>query len=400
MASITPTPPRVAQVRQESVDGKRLIEALRPWRRRLAIHRVLRWSASGLVVGLLLAGLLLLISRLVPWATALAWAGGVAGACLLCGLALALWRRPSLARTARLVDRQLSLQDRLGTAWELRAESAPLPVLQRRDALKQLSAHTPARSITLRPRRSFLLTLGIVVLVLALLVLLPNPMVTVLQQQAAFQARVAKQVAVIDHLRQTINQQANIPDQQRKQIDQILHDTETKLKNAKNETEAQQILAQAQAKLNQLRNAQAANQAQARTSAGSTLQGSSNPSLNATGQALSKGDSQQLKSSLQSLASQVSKMTPAQRAQLARQIEQAANQASKDPRLQAALHQLAKAVADGNASEINDAANAVQSALDQGTASQAQSQGVDQASQGLQQAANNIASSTDGTNSQ
>src|SRR5260370_5389474 len=88
-------------------------------------------------------------------------------------------------------------------------------------------------------------------------------------------------------------------------------------------------------------------------------------------------------------------MTPAQRAQLAQQIEQSANQASNNPQLSSALHQLAKSVANGSPSEISDAIKAVETAAAQDSANQNNNKGIDQASQSLQNAANTLASSTD-----
>jgi len=353
-----------------------------------------------MITGLMLACLLLLVSRFLPWASASYWAFGAGAVCFLGALAAALWFRPSLSHTTRLVDSRLALHDRLSTAWEMRDETAPLFGMQRRDALKQLGKYTPGTAISLRPHRASLIAFAVVVAALVLLVFLPNPMTAVLQQQAAFQARIAKQISAIAHVRTQLVQQTTTSAQQRAQIDQILRDLQTKLQNAKNETQAQQALAEAQAKLNQLRDPQASNRAQARTAASSSLQSSPNASLNAISQALATNNSKQLANALQSLASQVNKMTPAQRAQLAQQLEQAANQAHQDPKLSASLHQLAKSIADGSSSEVSDASNAVQTAASQDATDQSQSNSIDQASQSLQQAANALASATDGTTAQ
>src|SRR5712691_10504183 len=172
-----------------NINSEQLSAALHPWRRRLSLQQTLTWTGRGMITGLILACLLLLISRLLPWATASYWAFGVGTACFLAAFAAALWFRPSLSRTTRLVDSRLALHDRLSTAWEMRDETAPLFGMQRRDALKQLGKYTPRTAISLRPHRSSLIALVVVVAVLVLLVLLPNPMTIVLQQQAAFQAR-------------------------------------------------------------------------------------------------------------------------------------------------------------------------------------------------------------------
>ena len=393
-------PPERMTTTEEDFDEKSLVAALRPWQSRLAVQQVVRWTTTGLAVGLVLAGLILMISRLTPWATVFYWASGAALVWFVLALGAALWYRPSIDKTARTVDTRLALYDRLGTAWELRQAASPLSLLQRRDALRQLGKHTPTSTISLRLRRSTLLFFLFLIAALALLILLPNPMTALVQQQAAFQARVAKQVAVVDRTRRDLVQQVTISVAQRAQVDAILRDLEAKLQQAKNTTEAQQAIAQAQAKLDQLRNPSTPSRLQARAAAAASLQSSNNANLRMVGQALSNGDAKSLAKALQGLASQASKLSAAQRSQLAQQVEKAANQASQNPALSSALHQLAKSIADGSQSEVSDAINAVNAATAQDAAIQAQESAINQASQSLQQAANSLAAATDNAQGQ
>ena len=396
MATLMPS--RSALLTHNTANSETLLHTLRPWQHRLALQQMLRWLVRGCIMGLLLASLALLGSRLFPWENARYWAIGIGIVCILSAFILALRLRPSLTQTARVVDRRLMLYDRLGTAWELRDEASSLAHLQRRDALEQLQQHKPAKTLPLRPGRLPLALFALFALAFLLLIALPNPMDTVLKQQAAFQAQIATQIKHIDQLRQQVAQQSTLSPQQKAQAEQILQQLEQQLQQAKNATQAQQALAQAQAKLDQLRNPQTANKAAAQSAAAASLQNSSNANLNAAGQALASNNQKALANALNNLASQASKLSPAQRSQLAQQIESAANQAGQDTNLSSALHQLAKSVADGNASEIADASQAVQSAANQNAAAQAQDNSITQAQQGVQQAANNLASATDGSN--
>ncbi len=384
----------------EANEGERFIESLRPWRRRLYIHQVLRWTASGILISMLCACLLLLISRFIPWATASYWATGITIGILLVSIGIALWYRPTFARSAHYIDTQLTLQDRLSTAWELRDNSTPISVLQRRDALRQLRNHTPTATISLRPGRVRLLLFGIATIAIALLILIPNPMNTILQQQAVLQARLNRQIAAINRTRLTIDNQVAISAQERALIDKILRDALARLQQSSSQEQAQQSLALAQSQLNQLRDPQASQKSQARANASSSLQSSSNANVSNAGKALASGDSQALNSSLQNLASQIAHMTPAQRAQLSQQIERAASQGQNNPQLSSALHQLAKAVADGNTSEVSDASKALESAASQDSANNAINNSINQASQSLQNAVNALASSTDNSTGQ
>jgi hypothetical protein len=393
MATLVPLRP---EANSRIIAGENeLTGALRAWRRRLSLQMALRWAENGGIGGMLLACLLLLISRFTPWSTVLLWAAVLLILPLLCALGLALYYRPSFARSARQVDGLLALHDRLATAWDYRVESAPLLLLQRRDALRRLSGYTPAASIILLPGRARLATLAIIVLALVLLLVIPNPENAVLQQQAAFQNSLARQVAGLSRVRQLIDSQATTPAQLREQINKILRQLTSQLQQTKNQTQAQQILAQGQQELHKLRDPQAGNKSSATTSAGSALQNSSNANLQAAGKALATGNSKGLGHALQHLASQVNSMTSAGRAQLAQQVEHAANQAAGNPQLASALHQLAKAIAEGDASDITSSVQSVENAAARESVDQSSSSSIDQASQALQKIANAFASSTD-----
>ena len=398
MAALMPS--QLAAITQEHLDSESVVNALRLWRRRLSIQQTLRWTLRGITTGLLLACIVLLVARITPWSNASMWALSLALANGVIALGMALWRQPSLSHAARLTDRRLSLHDRLSTAWELRDQSSSLAKLQRRDALKQLQKHTPAKTFSLRPQRFATLFFILVAIFFVLLLVLPNPMNTVVKQQAAFQARIAKQIASIEKVRQDLTQQSALSPTEQQKIDQILRGLENKLSQAKTGTQAQQALAQAQNQLNQQRNPQASNNAQANAAASSALQSSNNANLKALGNALANNDSKQISRALQNVGGQLNKMSSQQRAQLSQQLEKAANQAGQNQSLSSALHQAAKAVADGNQSEVNDAAKAVQVASAHNAITQAKENSINGTAQSLQQVANNLAASTDGSNNQ
>ncbi|HYX50137.1 MAG TPA: hypothetical protein VE843_10370 [Ktedonobacteraceae bacterium] len=381
-------------------EGERFIDSLQPWRKRLWVQQILHWTASGIIISMVCVCCLLLLSRFIAWSTVSYWTIGITSGILLCVVGVALWNRPSFARSAHYIDTQLVLQDRISTAWELLEDSTPISILQRRDALQQLGKHSVTATIPLRPGRVRLLVFGVAAMAMAVLILLPNPMNTILEQQATLQARLNRQITAINQTRRIIDNQAAISAQERALIDKILRDAITQLQQSSSQQQAQQSLAQAQSLLNQLRDPQASQKAQGRANASSSLQNSSNANLSNTGKALASGDSKALNTSLQNLSSQIAHMTPAQRSQLAQKIEQAASQGQDNPQLSSALHQLAKAIADGNPSEIADASKTLESASSQDSVNNATNNSINQASQSLQNAANALASSTDSSTSQ
>ncbi|MCL4787803.1 MAG: hypothetical protein KJ070_13580 [Verrucomicrobia bacterium] len=89
-------------------------------RRRLA--RALRGMWVGLFTGSLLWLMALAVYKLAPIpVTSLWWTGAVAMACLLFGFLIGGWRKPSLPGTARWLDVQQNLKERLSTALEVGA---------------------------------------------------------------------------------------------------------------------------------------------------------------------------------------------------------------------------------------------------------------------------------------
>ena len=391
MATLAPLRPGA----QDALTGEQTLTlALHPWSRRLMLQQGLRWITNGLIAGLLLACVLLLAARFTAFPTVVVWAVAVIAASLLCAAGLAIYYRPALAASARRVDVLLGLRDRLGTAWEYRDDSSSLPALQRRDALEKLGAFKPVQAVSLRPGRVRLLTIGVVALAFVLLLVLPNPVNAAYQQQQAFQNSISRQIAQLNHIRQLIDSQASTPQQVRDQIDKILQQAMSQLQQAKDANQAQQILAQAQQQLNQLRDPQEGAKANATASAASALQSSSNANVKAAGKALATRDNKGLSNALKQLASQIGSMSADQRAQLARQLAQAANAASGNPQLASALQQLAKAVADGSSNDIADAINAVQNVAAASSAEQSKTNSINQAAQALQNTANAVASSS------
>ena len=389
---------RIAPPTLELLDGESLVVALRPWRKQLCKQQIFYWLLRGIIIGLVLACLLLLAARIFPWATALSWALRCGIACPVLSLGVAIWYRPSLARAASAIDKQLGLHDRMSTAWELREQSSVLVGLQRRDALQQLAKYKPATAFPLRLQRSTVLALICSTLVLALLIFLPNPMTAILKQQAELQARLARQIASIEKTRRQIDTQSAVPAKEKQQIDQILRDLEAQLRNAKSEAEAQQDLADAQAKLDQLRNPSAIMRIQSQSAAGQSLQGSSDANLQAIGKALANNDIKGLAQALQNIASQASNLSQAQRDQLAQQLQIAASQANQNSDVQSALRQLAQALTDKNIKRMANASQALQATANQTAVDNNSQSSLNQASQDLQNAANNLVAPTDNPN--
>lgn len=185
---------------------------LHAWLRRMSRRR--RWQAGvaaslplvggglALTLALLLAGWLYPLGR--PLGLLLAGLGlTVAG--LLLGWAY-LWLRPRPPQAlARELDRRLGLEERLATALELAAGAGSIPPAivqaQLQDTLNRLHGLNPAQIYPIRlPWRWLGLANGLA-LAIFLSLLLPNPYLAGLQQQARTREVMAKQKDLLQEIR-------------------------------------------------------------------------------------------------------------------------------------------------------------------------------------------------------
>src|SRR5262245_12342482 len=98
----TLTQHRTISITPEPLDSESIITALRPWRRRLFLRQVLHWTTGSIIAGLILACLVLIIARIVPWAMAPYVALSLGVVCVILTLAVSIWLRPTIAGTAHI----------------------------------------------------------------------------------------------------------------------------------------------------------------------------------------------------------------------------------------------------------------------------------------------------------
>lgn len=127
--------------------------ALRRVARRRRWGRAWRGFWRGGLLGALVWGLSLGLFKLMPIPTVVLWWAGALGiACAMIGFIVGGWRRPELAETARWVDVQLRLRERLSTALELaaRPDAGSWRDLVLQDALSQIAKIEPEKLVPWR----------------------------------------------------------------------------------------------------------------------------------------------------------------------------------------------------------------------------------------------------------
>ncbi len=216
--------------------------------------RHLRWydATQRLVQGVLIALALNLIAaftaRLLPlWhretlVYTLFWSVGIRA--LLAGLIGGFWPSPLPSRLRRL-DLGLRLADRLTTLWELsKGGIAAPPALrhaQREETLHYLLSVDPSKAFPLHPRRRAGFILLFLSLLLAPLLLLPNPQeVELARREAQAQAR-QEALARMEQLAETLTESPTLTEAQREAALQALNDALTTLRTPDASAAEQQL---------------------------------------------------------------------------------------------------------------------------------------------------------------
>jgi hypothetical protein len=222
----------------ESLTGyENLARILHTCRQRWQTQRAAVWALRGATVGLALAVILAILSRLFPLfplGTLLLLSPTFVFLCAFVAFGLSFFRRPSLVQTSRAVDYRLSLRERLSTALAVHAGTVrtwpQIAAAQLADAVRVAAGIEPGRAFPWRvPRRER----GVALLLAAVLVVafvVPNPMEAVLRERAAVRQAVAEQVAEMEALRAEVEANQALSEEQREallqELDELIRDLE------------------------------------------------------------------------------------------------------------------------------------------------------------------------------
>ncbi len=391
--------------RPRNLPGREILSAMKnnphPLHSHLArLGRRLRWrdglhlALSTLWSALLLSALIELAARFWPLPDRHLWATAPLEIWLLGIILYTLIRPLPLAQTARRLDQELYLKDRLSTALELEAwktgsmedrkhgrleekssqppafqpSSLPtlnpsnLPTLQLSDALSVIQSLTPADLPWRVPRRPLWFTGGLLALLLAL-TWLPNPMDDLLVRRAAIQEAAQQQAEAIKEAQRELEKSTDPTSEERTEALRALAELMKELvANPGDLEQALADLAAAQAKLRQLQDPQAA----ARQSAAEQI--AEQLTALARGETHKSADPGQAAAALTELAAALNSLNSASQTGLAQALEgMAAQAAATDAELAESLLDLAEAVRAGDLGEALQVANAVQGALARST---------------------------------
>ena len=373
--------------------------ALQAWRSRMQLQRGIFWGLRGLAAGLLLAALVYLAARLttrmVEPAPLFALAGIVFG--VLAGVIYWLATAPGWRKVAFHVDRLLKLDDRLSTALEYSGDSRPVARIQREDSLAILHRYVPQRDDPLRLPRRELLAIMLGVMILALLIATPNPMVSRLQRERETAAAIQQAQKEIAQLQKEA-EQAQLSPEEKAAIQKALEEAQQQLGEAKTPEEAVAALTKAENEIDRLRDPQATEKARSLDALAAAL--AANPDTQDLAQAIASGDQAQIDAALKALAERVDKMTPEERQKLAEELQRAANEARNQPQVSDRLRQTARALASGNTAEAQNDLQQLSGDLDNANQAAVSQAAINQVQSGVSNTRRDVVAATTGSQQQ
>jgi hypothetical protein len=348
------------------------------WVRRYRLQRAVRWSLRGAALALALALLitvvavlrgLLLRSEFIVIAIGLMLIGSIGAAALAF-----VWPLDRLG-AARRFDRDFGLRERISTALELSQadrSSGEIERLQLQDALACAVQVNARQQLPLRIKRVDALFTSVLLLAVMIVAWRGESFFQLAAQTRAVQSAIAAEAAQVEEIRQAVEADRTLTEEQRREMLEALKETQQRLKDAQSLEQATAVLTQSEKRFESLTSSEAEAQAEALRQAGRKLSQAEGSALQAFGQNLAEGDFLAAAEDLRNL--DVSQLSAEERAQLADQLEN-----------------MAESVQAGNpalAQQLREAAAAARN----GDAQQAQ-QALDQAAQSMSQTAQQVARS-------
>ncbi|HKP51813.1 MAG TPA: hypothetical protein VJ183_04085 [Chloroflexia bacterium] len=361
--------------------------------------------AGALGVGATLA--LALIWRLRDELSLLTLLG--VGSLLVCAAILTTflyaWLRPrDQMHTARMADHLLSLDERLATALEASTKMPenPTPVQLELRSAQLDDALTSAKSISIRHALPLkvegrrLAPVGLLIMLLALVVVAPNPFYNI---DRAVQGQIAQEQKKIQRIEEAVKAAPRLAqDPALQELLKELSDLSRDLSagDLKRE-EALARLSDAESKLQKVLDSQARSQRAALDELAKQLAGSESAAAKQAGEALKSGDAQKAADALKQAGADVAKMSPEERKALADALKQARdNLSALNPEMARRLSDAAEALSGSDPQAAQKSLEALGQQIVDTEQKLATQQQISQALAQLQQSKRNIAQAGQG----
>ncbi|MFZ5354760.1 MAG: hypothetical protein ACOZCL_18820 [Bacillota bacterium] len=340
---------------------KELLMLIKRIKNRMHAARLINYIIIGLTASLTVGIIIVVISRLVPvygvyWNVAKICTAGMLSAALYC-----LFRRPGRVEAAAQAD-ALGLKERTLTAIELLGVSSAFADLEKEDALKNLRKLDYRKGIPIKPKKKYLLTSLILVLILFFSGFIPNPMEEKAKELQKHKEKITAQQKKLDNIIKQLKLDPKLAEKQKQELEKRLDELKKELAAAKTEKDMDKALLKANKKLELLIKDQQ-ELLQSREKVLKTL--AANPLTKDLADMLKNTDRDTLKKELDQLAEKLKNLREEELKLLADNFNKLAKELSQNPELAEALSGLASKLSNGEFGDLSSQMSNLGKALEQ-----------------------------------
>ena len=302
------------------------------------------------------------------------------------GIIMFFWPKPAL-RIARFFDHHFNLNDRISTSVELISskslnlgDSFRLKINQIDDAITHGKAVRPPPSFFFTFSRFRIFTGLVLILLILITIYTGKPYFNQVSQRQLVQQSINSEIIKLEQSEEEIRSNANLSQQAKTELDQILDQTIQKLQQSETPEQAVAVLTQAEADLTNLENTELKDQIQSLEQLGNQLQNdqTGEEMLQDLAKNLSKGDLPAASQNLQDL--NLDTLTTEETNSLAEKLSAAADSlAESNPEFANNLQQAADALLNGDSQTAEQAISQAAGMLDQLGNQKAQNDAIQQA---------------------
>lgn len=332
--------------------NKNILRYVRKARDRIHIALMLEYTAKASIGALGLYLALVFLSRFVPIYDVYGKGALIAGAVIISGFMLSLFKSPKNEAAAKLLDSK-GLKERTLTALELMNEDTAIAALQRQDALEHLKTLNIKETIKIKLPARYVIISALLAISIIISGFIPNPMEEKAVEIFNAKKEIARQQKEVEEIIKRVENNNKLTLQQKEEAKAALEELKKELSKAQDAREGLKALERTENKIEMLKEKYTDKELDK-----IIQEFSKNEATKDLAETLKRGDTNRLKSDLQRTAEELKNLNQEELKELSQNLSQLAKALEQNPELAASFYELAQKMASG---ELGDLQNEISS---------------------------------------
>jgi predicted RNA binding protein with dsRBD fold (UPF0201 family) len=350
---------------------------LKKIRGRFVLRNIFVNICIGSLVAVIVGVILSLISRFIPIYNVYQKVTYICAAAIAMALCYSLIVRPNLKAIASKVD-SFDLKERVSSAIEIEKEECIYKELLAGDALNNLKGLNYKKNISLIPKKKFLLSLCVLLIILLGSTLLPNPLSSLAEKNHATDFYKKQEVEKVNTAVKKVYEDTKLSTQQKEDLIAKLEELKAELKTTKDIEEVQKAVQKTTEKL-----ALKKNEELSKDLKNLEAKLGENKDTEKLSEALKKNDKELIKKELDKLKEELKTMDENSKKDLKETLSKA-SAATSNSDLKDGLDALGDGLSSGDENAINSSVDKISKIAKKGTATEDMNKALAQVQEELQ----------------